>query len=174
MKRAPSFRLREGFRLKKGLSPQRVGDELYRLQKEGRGEPSDVVEAARSPKSPMHAQFEWDDSKAAEAHRLEQARYLIRSIEVVYSEVGGGEVAAKAFHVVQGEKSRSYAPVFVERQQSQISEVVERERAVLAGCRARLAVYGKFEKTVSLIDRALAQLGEAKRAKPVKPARKAA
>jgi hypothetical protein len=40
--------------------------------------PTDVVEAARDPKSPLHSRFEWDDGEAAEKWRLEQARVLIR------------------------------------------------------------------------------------------------
>lgn len=44
-----------------------------------------VVERARHPESPLHSQFEWDDSKAAAEHRLEQARRLIRVCVTVIS-----------------------------------------------------------------------------------------
>lgn len=40
--------------------------------------PQDVVEYARPTDSPLHDQFEWDDSKAADEYRLWQARQLIR------------------------------------------------------------------------------------------------
>jgi hypothetical protein len=42
--------------------------------------PQDVVEAARAEDSPLHDFFEWNDSRAAEAHRLNQARALIRVV----------------------------------------------------------------------------------------------
>lgn len=42
----------------------------------------EVLEDARNPSSPLHEQFEWDDSVAAELHRKEQARRLIRSVRV--------------------------------------------------------------------------------------------
>lgn len=42
----------------------------------------DVVEEARSAKSPLHDWFEWDDSVAAEQYRLQQARQLVREIRV--------------------------------------------------------------------------------------------
>jgi hypothetical protein len=45
-----------------------------------------VVEDARKNNSPLHKQFEWDDSIAAELHRLDQGRYIIRSIQVVYED----------------------------------------------------------------------------------------
>lgn len=61
---------------------------LAELEIVGRFAPNDVVEAARDEDSPLHAFFEWDDSLAAEAHRVEQARRLIRSVrvEIVTSE----------------------------------------------------------------------------------------
>ena len=44
---------------------------------------SQVLEVARSPDSPLHPYFEWDDSIAAEQWRLEQARELIRRVKIV-------------------------------------------------------------------------------------------
>lgn len=45
--------------------------------------PAAVIEHARQPDSPLHGYFEWDDSKAAHAYRLVQARHLIAEIEIV-------------------------------------------------------------------------------------------
>lgn len=42
----------------------------------------DVRETARDPASSLHRFFEWDDTVAGEAYRLEQARHLIRSYKV--------------------------------------------------------------------------------------------
>jgi hypothetical protein len=39
--------------------------------------PVAVVDAARPKSSPLHSRFEWDDTAAAQAHRLWQARQLI-------------------------------------------------------------------------------------------------
>lgn len=44
--------------------------------------PTDVVQDARDPTSPLHSQFTWEKDKAAEAHWLDQARTLIKSIHV--------------------------------------------------------------------------------------------
>ena len=44
--------------------------------------PERVVEVASPIDHPLHPFFEWDDSKAAHTHRLEQARQLIRSVRV--------------------------------------------------------------------------------------------
>jgi hypothetical protein len=48
----------------------------------GHIEPADVIEAARSPKSPIHGDFEWDESIAAQAYLFEQARRLIRLVKI--------------------------------------------------------------------------------------------
>lgn len=45
--------------------------------------PDAVLADASDPESPLHEHFEWDDSKAAAKHRLDQARSLIRSVKVV-------------------------------------------------------------------------------------------
>lgn len=44
--------------------------------------PAAVVENARPEDSPLHGAFEWDDGKAAEQYRLEQAQHLIRSFKI--------------------------------------------------------------------------------------------
>lgn len=41
--------------------------------------PREVVAAARSKKSTLHGEFTWDDGKAAEKYREEEARTLIRA-----------------------------------------------------------------------------------------------
>jgi hypothetical protein len=57
-----------------------IEKELRRIAKQHGGllQPKEVVNEARSSKSPLHDRFEWDDSIAAEEYRLEQARQLIR------------------------------------------------------------------------------------------------
>ena len=51
-------------------------------EKHGRLTPAVIVKDARRPTSILHDQFEWDDGKAAQQWREEQARVLIRSIRV--------------------------------------------------------------------------------------------
>ena len=66
--------------------------ELERLRKRNGGIllPEKVVEAARDKKSPLHAEFEWNDAKAANTSRLEQARALIRAYKIVHLEMKAG------------------------------------------------------------------------------------
>jgi hypothetical protein len=67
------------------VDAQVAGDEIQRITKEKGGvlKASDVVEAAKPKRSPLHPAFEWDDTKAARSYREDQARHMIRSIVVV-------------------------------------------------------------------------------------------
>ena len=57
--------------------------ELIRVKHAGRLTAEMVVLDAKPKQSPLHDAFQWDDTKAAAAHRLWQASYLIRSITVI-------------------------------------------------------------------------------------------
>lgn len=65
-----------------------VAQELELIRKRHRGilRPADVVAFARDPQTALHAEFEWDDSKAAEQYRLEQARQIIRCVVRIVEE----------------------------------------------------------------------------------------
>lgn len=39
-----------------------------------------LLDASMEESAPLHNEFEWDDKKAAEAHRENQARYIIRML----------------------------------------------------------------------------------------------
>jgi hypothetical protein len=65
-----------------------IAKELEELQRQNAGLllPKAVVDFARDPSSALHAHFEWDDAKAAEDHRLNQARRIIRLHVTVIAE----------------------------------------------------------------------------------------
>lgn len=46
----------------------------------------ELVDRSRSKKSPTHGLFEWDDRRAAEAHRLARATEIIAAVYVVFEE----------------------------------------------------------------------------------------
>jgi len=93
--KAIGYEFKEGARFQSGAGkdPIGVGNHLEVLRKHSHGEltPKDVVDDARNPNSPLHSFFEWDDGVAAEAHRLGQARGLIRSVIAIYRDDKEGE-----------------------------------------------------------------------------------
>lgn len=76
------YRWRESAEL--AADAQRVGERLAAIEREANGalRPQDVVADARLDSSPLHPLFEWDDRKAARAHRLQQATQIIQAIVV--------------------------------------------------------------------------------------------
>jgi hypothetical protein len=79
----------------------------------GRLTASLVLEAATPEASPLHDLFEWDDSAAAEAYRLDQARRIIMAVRVVYRDATETEPArsVRAWHAVHApEEEGRYEP----------------------------------------------------------------
>jgi len=56
--------------------------ELY--DRDGVLKPTVIVQTAKKKTSPLHGCFTWDDSKAAEQHRLWEARHLIKRVRIVH------------------------------------------------------------------------------------------
>jgi hypothetical protein len=104
------YKWKEGARV--SIDPQTAGEEIerVRISQNGRLLAPDLVERARDPASPLHPAFEWDDAAAAESWRVEQAKYLIRSIEVL---VDRQEIqqTIRAFVSVKRDDDRSYTSV---------------------------------------------------------------
>lgn len=66
------------------VSAQVVGEICEELEKSEKGlSPSSLLDASRDESSPLHNEFEWDDTVAAEKWRLEQARLMISHIRIV-------------------------------------------------------------------------------------------
>lgn len=103
----------------KTLAPQVAGDALDKLQEGngGRLTPRVVVDAARPIDAALHPVFEWDDLRAAELFREDQARHVISSIRVVQPRTDP-KAAPQMLHAyvsliedLDGEKTRAYVPM---------------------------------------------------------------
>jgi hypothetical protein len=79
---------KDGYSRSGRVDAKKAYAEIERLRKAGGGDvsPESLVAAARKARSPLHGGFEWDDTAAANAHRLEQARNMIRSLVVIYED----------------------------------------------------------------------------------------
>ena len=74
--------------------------------------PASLVEVARYEGHPLHNEFEWDDSIAAENFREIQAQTIIRNLVVKVVRPSGEHVADRQFLNIPGGKSQ-YAPIGV-------------------------------------------------------------
>ena len=75
------YKYKHGARIR--THAQVAGEVCASLEERGELTPKSLVDVSRPEDAPLHDEFEWDDSKAAEAYRETQASYIIRSIEVV-------------------------------------------------------------------------------------------
>jgi hypothetical protein len=84
-----------GLRNAAKADPQKIGETLAKLSTEngGRLMPEKVLNAAKNKSNTLHQHFEWDDAVAAHAHRLDQARTIIRAIRVEDVETGANQPA---------------------------------------------------------------------------------
>jgi hypothetical protein len=92
--------------------------ELEGIRKQGNGilHPDAVVRFAEQKKSALHDMFEWDDSKAGEAHRLWQARQII-SLELVIIDKKTGDIIELALKTSKEEwkEVRKYISLPIDR-----------------------------------------------------------
>jgi hypothetical protein len=118
------YRFKTGARVT-GVKPAVVARELKRLEKTGRLQPPDVLDAARPETSPLHPAFEWDDGEAAEQFRLIQARQLIRAVVVISK----GQTPRSVYVHVQSDENH-YEPmeVVVRHQDRYTLALLELER----------------------------------------------
>jgi hypothetical protein len=70
----------------------------------------ELVERSRAKTSPTHHLFEWNDSKAAVEYRLDQARFLIRAVYVVFEEQPDRE-PVRAFVTLTQEGKKGPVPM---------------------------------------------------------------
>lgn len=121
---------------------------IQALERSGKLTAHDVVRAARNPESPLHSCFEWDDSKAAEQWRLEQARSLIRSVEVRITVQDGGTVSVPvyvrdpardteeqgytALESIKGDPDAARAMLYVEM--TRVEGLLSRAEGIAAAC----------------------------------------
>lgn len=84
-----------------GLFPvpaQTAGEELSRIYSErGELQAADVVDESRPEDAPLHPCFEWDDYKAAERYRQQQARNLIDCVVTTQETKSAGQIEVRAY-----------------------------------------------------------------------------
>lgn len=83
-------------------------------QRSGRRlKPSEVVEIARPPRSPLHRFFDWNDASAAQKHRLWRARQLINHVRVIVVDEKGRRRPERLFFNVRLEDGEKSEKVYV-------------------------------------------------------------
>lgn len=113
-----------------------------------------LVDVSRPESAPLHDDFEWNNDKAAEMFRQEQARHMIQNIVVIADETPKQEQTRAFVHIVTEENTEgSYEPIHVvlhdEDKTAILIKCAERE---LAAFRAKYAGIKAFARILSDID----------------------
>lgn len=97
------------------VDAQTAGDELDRIYKrDGSVSPQAVVDDNRPEGAPLHGCFEWDDAKAAEKYRCNQASHIIRNVSVTVQNVFEDSTESRPVRAfVSTEKPACYEPIIV-------------------------------------------------------------
>lgn len=152
---AARYGWRPGFRI--ALDADLAGREMERLRTDnaGRLTPADVLDRARSGNSALHEHFEWDDSVAAEQHRLGQASELIRAITVDVSRSNLEAKPIRAFVSVTEHGETRYTSTAHALSDADLrAQVLARAWRDLEAWRDRHADLVEFARIFSAIDEA--------------------
>lgn len=82
--------------------PNIAGAVCAELEKDGNLTAANLVEASRPKTAPLHSEFEWNNTKAAEEWRKHQARNIIHSL-VVVTDDGEQEISRAYFNIERKE-----------------------------------------------------------------------
>lgn len=142
-----------------GGDAQRVGEQLHSLTVE-HGEkltPTHVVAAARPDDAPLHGLFEWNDVVAADRYREEQARVVMRSIEIVSAQAAPTRMFVPIVEKVKGgQLQKTYVPACrVSAELGLTLTVLEGAMDVIETFRER---YGQFQELSVVADRAQGEI----------------
>ena len=119
------YKVAPGAHLK--TDPNIVGRMFEELEQTEQGLTAQTLLDANRPKNaPLHNEFEWDNRKAAEAYRLNQSRYIIRSIVIVPEEKPQEYVRA-VFTVADGKYERIHAILSDERKRESLLSIALRD-----------------------------------------------
>lgn len=139
---------------KTGASAQTVGETLERIeQRDGAVTKEAFLEESRPEDSPTHNMFEWDDTVAAEAYRLEQSRWIIADVVVTVERDDEPKKVAGFVNVTYGKHNKAeYNSIKVAMEDS------EKRKAVLANAFKELesfeSKYSEYEELARVFEEA--------------------
>lgn len=115
---------------------------------------SQIVDAARDPRTELHKCFEWDDGIAAEKYRLTQAQLVIRSLVVVRDKPDGSAEKTNVRVIVNtGERKNTYKPFrLVVRDHDEYERLLETAREELRCFKEKYKMLSELEEIFKLID----------------------
>lgn len=122
-----------------------AGEVCEQLASEGRLTPKELVDESRPEDAPLHGEFEWDDARAAEAYRETQARYIIRSIELILEDGEEKATPVRAFVAMQDAEPNEYTQLT-----AVLDDDLRREKLLHKALQELLAFKRKYKSLTEL------------------------
>lgn len=134
--------------------PKEAAQVMNALAEEGRLNAETLVEVSRPEDAPLHNDFEWDDTIAAEKWRCHQGRNIINAI-VILNEDEPEKEPVRAYFKVES-RSSQYEPTEVLIQTDDGKDALkEMARKELAAFKAKYQTILEWCNADTLIDEAL-------------------
>ena len=138
---------------------QRYGESISKLVElgDGRVSPKVIVDDARNSSSPLHDFFVWDNDLAAEKYRLEQASYLLRSIQVTVKH-DDTKTEIRAFHnvvvkITDDVSERTYIQIDRALNEEELyQQILEQAMKTLENWKRKYQQYKEFADVIKAID----------------------
>jgi hypothetical protein len=141
----------------KGIDPDLAVQELERIESLfGSLTPENVIKASIDEGATLHPLFEWDNSKAAENYRLQQARTLINNVEVKIIHDGQPR-SISVYEVVNIGEQRAYKHIEA-MTPNDVEQVRKSTLRELGSLKTKLSIYNQFNRSVAHLDNAITEL----------------
>ena len=149
---------KDGFRYSKLCDPVVASKALAEIRESNSGDlrPEMIPPVAKAKDHPLHPFFEWDNRKAADAHRVIQAARIIRSIEVVTVEAPKYPTRKWELSVSKKANGRPYKPIeeIMENPEDRAA-MLQRALGELVAARRKYAALQELSIVFRAIDEAL-------------------
>lgn len=133
--------------------PEVTGAVCMDLTNSGGLTPERLLEASRPEEAPLHGEFEWNDSVAAENYRVSQARYIIRHITIDIEPSEDKEPLQVRAFVNLTQKEHEYRPIrTVIETPEYLDQLLERAKAELTAFKTKYSVISTLAGVFEAID----------------------
>jgi len=147
-----------------GIDAAKAYAALEAIRAKNNGLTDDAIVQASAPKNhALHKWFQWDDSEAATEYRREQARKLIRSLEVVYEEAP--EIKTRVYEVEHKARPQDPERTVYTTTEEVLANPDSRDRLIAEAIRAAMQFRRRFKMLHELdavmeeIEKAVQKLG---------------
>ena len=148
----------------KGIDAERAYSALEAIRRRNGGLTDDaIVEASRPKNHALHKWFEWDNEAAAIEYRRDQARLLMRAIEVTYEEAP--EIKTRVYEIQHKTRPGAEQRTVYTTTEEVLSNPESRDRLIASAIaeamrfRRRFGKLHELDRIIAAIDEAIVKLG---------------